>query len=111
MTALMLASYKGRVEIVKLLLNYGAQVDIKDNKNGWTALTHASINGHIDILKILLDHGAQVDVKDKVGSTAYMHAKYGDYTQPDCAKLLLDHGAVPERTKWLLIKPLPDEFW
>ena len=54
-TALICASSYGRTEIVKLLLNYRADINIKDN-NGNTAIIHASSNGHQAVVKLLEDY-------------------------------------------------------
>ena len=54
LTALMMASANGRTEIVKLLLDKGAEVNVKNNY-GITALFIASAHGYTEIAKLLLD--------------------------------------------------------
>ncbi|GIY11620.1 KN motif and ankyrin repeat domain-containing protein 3 [Caerostris extrusa] len=54
-TALMLAVSHGKKDIVKILLDAGAEVNLQD-KDGSTALMCAAEHGHIDIVKILLSH-------------------------------------------------------
>ena len=54
LTALMMASANGHTEIVKLLLDKGADVNVK-NTYGITALFTASVHGHTEIVKLLLD--------------------------------------------------------
>ena len=54
-TALLLATYQGFPEIVKLLLAKGADVNAK-NKYGDTALMLAVANGDTEISKLLLEH-------------------------------------------------------
>ena len=71
--ALHLASINGHLEIVKLLLESGANVHIKD-KGDQTALHLASRNGHLEIVKLLLESGANVNIKDKNGQTALHYA-------------------------------------
>ncbi len=52
-TALMLASYKGHVEVVRLLLAH-PDVDVnKADASGATALYIASQNGHVEKLLLL----------------------------------------------------------
>ncbi|PVV02890.1 hypothetical protein BB560_002644 [Smittium megazygosporum] len=49
------ASGNGHLELVKLLLEYGADIDFQNKEN---PLAEASKNGHLDIVKFLLDYGA-----------------------------------------------------
>ena len=85
-TALMEASESGSIDIVKLLLEHGAD-DL-----GW-ALVPAILNKHTDIIELLLEHGAQVDDKnwslflDQPPLVAAVET--GD---ADIVKLLLEHG-------------------
>jgi uncharacterized protein len=53
----MFASQTGRFEIVRILLEKWASVNIRDNK-GNTALTIASSKGHTRIVELLKAHGA-----------------------------------------------------
>ncbi len=59
-TALMVASINGHKEIVKFLVDNGANVNLQNNE-GWTALTAASELGHKEIVQLLVDHRADVD--------------------------------------------------
>jgi ankyrin repeat protein len=53
MTALMVASKEGHENVVKLLLEKGANANLKEH-NGATALMMASHKGHDTVVKILL---------------------------------------------------------
>ena len=57
-TALMIASLYGYTEIVKLLLEAGADVNTKNN-DGYTALALASKNGYTKIVELLKEAGAK----------------------------------------------------
>ena len=67
-TPLNQASSNGMLEVVKKLVNVGANVN-KQNKHGQTALVFASVFGKIDVVKYLLDNGAKTDLKDNDGYT------------------------------------------
>ncbi|XP_078614471.1 death-associated protein kinase 1-like isoform X1 [Branchiostoma floridae x Branchiostoma japonicum] len=66
-TALHMASANGDTEMVKLLVQLGANVEAKD-KNGWTALHWASRIGNTEVVKLLIQLGANVEAKDKDGT-------------------------------------------
>lgn len=89
-TALHLASVHGRVKVVKLLLERGAEVNAKQ-KSELTALHLASLKGHTEVVKLLLEHGAEINAKQQSGITP-LHYSIGEgYTE--VATLLLEHGA------------------
>ena len=68
-TLLHSASIGGSVEIVWLLLKYGADIDAKTQHNR-TALDLAACNGHIEIVKLLLKCGIDINITDCTGKTA-----------------------------------------
>ena len=47
----------GRIEVVKLLIEAGAKVDLVNN-SGSTALHESATMGHLDITKLLVEAGA-----------------------------------------------------
>ena len=57
MDFLIYASYGGNTEIVRLLLDNGADPNIR-NDYGMTALIAASSRGHNEIVKLLLERDA-----------------------------------------------------
>ena len=64
-TPLNSASDSGHVDVVKLLLEKGADMTVTNN-GGWTPLNLASGNGHVDLVQLLLEKGA-----DPSGLTNY----------------------------------------
>ncbi|ETR68205.1 MAG: hypothetical protein OMM_10763, partial [Candidatus Magnetoglobus multicellularis str. Araruama] len=74
-TPLMKASENGHLEIVKLLIENGADISIQQSiAPEYTALIVASIKGHLEIVKYLVEHGAHISTSDIEGMTAVKHA-------------------------------------
>ncbi|OQE13833.1 hypothetical protein PENFLA_c043G02908 [Penicillium flavigenum] len=67
--ALQAASWRGYKEIVKLLLDNGADVNAQGGEYG-NALQAASSIGHEEIAKLLLDNGADVNAQGGYGGNA-----------------------------------------
>lgn len=78
------------IATVQLLLDRGADVNVKDKK-GITVLMWAALHCRTDIVKSLLAKGSNVNAKDKKGRTALMAAAH--FGDTEIVKLLLDHGA------------------
>ena len=90
MTRLHLAAYFGVEDVVRLLLDQGADV-MTAASNGWTPLHWASSNGHVDVAQLLLDRGADLTAADRNGGTPLHGASLNGHV--DVVRLLLDRGA------------------
>ena len=92
-TPLHLASGKGHIEIVKFLLNHGADIEseIFDGETPLLIAARFAINGKYETIKTLLEHGAKVNHKDKDGRTA-LH-KAAMYSSKEVMNLLISYGA------------------
>ena len=66
-TTLHAASLEGHQEVVKILLDKGADVNTQGGFYG-DALQAASKGGHQEVIQILLDKGAKADVQHEYGS-------------------------------------------
>ena len=111
-TALIRASYKGRLEVVKYLVSQGANIEAKNNY-GSTAFMNAKQQNHSEIVDFLekerfplhyyakdgdlagvqgaLQAGANIDVTDNDGWTALIIASY--YGHLEVVKYLVSQGA------------------
>ena len=58
-TALLDASFWGRLEIAEMLIQHGAKVDAKAEK-GITPLHDAARMGNVEMARLLLKHGAEL---------------------------------------------------
>lgn len=56
-------------ELISLMLNYGADPNIRDTGSGMTPIMHAAIQEY-EIFELLLDHGADPAMKSNVGISA-----------------------------------------
>ena len=73
-TPLQMAVWKGHTTVASLLINCGADIEARDNKQ-CTALHFASLTGeHVDCAKLLLLHGAEVDARDDAQYTPLLRA-------------------------------------
>jgi hypothetical protein len=91
-TALQAVSEEGHVQIVDMLLNRGADVNVSTQDGYYgTALQAASDRGHKQIVEMLLDRGADVNAQGKYHVTALHMASDRGYEQ--IVKMLLDKGA------------------
>lgn len=89
---LLVAAGKGELELVKAMLDSGADPNMTDRK-GLTPLMYAARKDKPEIIKLLLARGADIDAKDKSGWSALMVAIKKDH--PEMARLLLNNGANP----------------
>ncbi|NMH71086.1 ankyrin repeat domain-containing protein [Bacillus sp. RO3] len=100
LTALGVAAHNGQLEIVQVLLNFGADIHSVSNSKvacipSNTAL-HAGIAGKAsrELVEFLLDQGANVDQPDSSGYTPLHIAAFGG--SEEIASLLLAHGVNQE---------------
>ena len=103
----MWANDKRHLDVARLLLDEGADLNIQDH-DGFTALIVASSQGHLEIARLLLDRGATTDIQDNNGRTALVRAT--GKGQIELERLLIKRGAddvnVKEKDGWAaLISP------
>ncbi|WP_433269156.1 ankyrin repeat domain-containing protein [Actinosynnema sp. CS-041913] len=92
LTALMVAAGKGNAELVRVLIDAGADVFTADSAAGGTALHKAVQGGDLDTVKLLVEAGAFVDaVATSTGHTPLLDAFW--YKRPDIVGYLLDRNA------------------
>ncbi|KAF5558098.1 ankyrin repeat-containing protein [Fusarium mexicanum] len=91
-TPLKYGAMNGHVATATVLLENGANIDIRD-VCGWTALMHAVNGGRVGIVDLLLRKGAQVE--PMMETVEFMSLPLSE-RHLGVIRLLLDHGAVEE---------------
>lgn len=81
---------QGKPEIVRMLLDKGANVNVKDVR-GNLPIHHAAMKGHSEVVQILLDAGSEVNTQEKNGWTPLHCAAY--WNRIDVVKCLLKNSA------------------
>ena len=84
-----IASAKGYVEIVRMMLEK-PEIDVNlQDKDGWTAIMRASRWGYTEIVKLLLERPEiEINLQTSSGSTALMMASYSGHIE--IVQLLLE---------------------
>jgi len=72
-TPLCVAIQKGETDLVKKLIEYGA--DVNETSAGLTPLMVAARYNKVEIIKLLLANGAHTYIKDEKGFTALKYAE------------------------------------
>ncbi|MFC1795253.1 ankyrin repeat domain-containing protein, partial [Planctomycetota bacterium] len=89
-TLLHLAVGSADGDIVKLLLDKGADINAKDDESGFTALHYAAQFGNKNAAELLIARDADINAKDKQGHTPLYVAVNHDYK---VAEFLMNKGA------------------
>ena len=89
-TCLHVAVHNDRSEVIELLINAGANVDVREGKTGRTSLHVACLNNNVQLVRLLLCH-ADVNARAYDGLTPFDLARSRD--NDDVISVLSAHGA------------------
>ena len=92
-TPLHVALRQGHVEVIRVLLEHGANAEARDKHNR-TPLLWASRFRHVDLAQVLLEHGADTEARDGDNRTSLLWASQDG--QVELARVLFKHGADTE---------------
>ena len=84
------AAAAGQPEEIRLLLEYGADINAK-TRRGWTPLYLMAAEASPALIELMLAKGADVNAKTDYGETPLHEAAYSP--NPDVVRLLLEYGA------------------
>ena len=90
-TPLMLAVHGGNIDIARLLINRGAEVNARRLLLAVTALEDAVIANRADLVKLLVESGAEVDKDYPHNMTALLEAIHEGHV--DIVRQLIGYGA------------------
>ena len=97
-TPLIIAAHNGYLNSVKILLQYGADIEDRGTLKtgdevieGCTPLWAAADTGHLDVVKILIEKNAEVDGRTSTSSTPLRVAAHEGHL--DTVKCLVESGA------------------
>lgn len=88
-TPLMWACNRSLLKIIEILLDKGADVNVRDQEE-WSSLILTSGRGDLEIVKLLIERGAEVDTMGE--QWASVHWAAAD-NHPELLQLLLNSGA------------------
>lgn len=92
--------------IVRFLIDRGADVNVADKDQNWTALHFAARDQKEPIVRVLLEAGAKVDPVDVFGNTPLWRVVSTASPNLKIAKDLLVHGADPYRKSNYGVAPI-----
>ena len=69
LTPLAISAQQGNMEILKLLIEYGANINLPSFENKLTPLHRAVSKGNIEVIQVLIENNAQLNVQDAIQRT------------------------------------------
>jgi len=100
-TALHIASREGNLDIVKILIDSGANPNLADNE-GYTPLMRASLSASSEVVDYLLSNSARAGIFNSQNETAIIHATSSKCDE--CLNLLIEKGQMIKNVDTLILK-------
>jgi ankyrin repeat protein len=93
MSALHIAGFLGADQVIPLLVEEGAPINLRD-KEGRTALHLAAYSGNVSSVAALMDHKADPEIKESTGEMTALHLAVAQ-KHSETVRVLLEKGADP----------------
>jgi ankyrin repeat protein len=90
MSPLLIATKKGNINIVRILITAGADVNAMEPRNGYAPLFLSAVDNNLEIMKILIASGAEINTKDNYGQNILAHTINNNNLE--ATEILLDAG-------------------
>jgi ankyrin repeat protein len=85
------------VGLMQLLIDAGAEINVRDTAQQWSALHFAATAQRSEMVKVLLENGAEVDILDCFGNTPLWRAVMNFRGDKGTIQTLLLRSADPDR--------------
>ncbi len=90
-TPLHIASIYGHIEILRLLIERGANINALD-KSKISSLSYACYHKRLDVVKLLLKNNANVNIVDNYGNTLLHDVCHGYKINEEIIELVISYG-------------------
>ena len=90
LTPLMIAARNGNMDLVRLLVDSNADINLEDQALGYSAFIWAGPGGHTDVAQLLLEAGADINAQYRGRTALHLAAASG---QLEFTQFLIDSGA------------------
>jgi ankyrin repeat protein len=94
------------VEMIRFLIEHGADVNTRDQGQEWTPLAFAARDQNVEAVRELLRAGALPESRDVFGNTPLFRAVMNRLPSHELVKMLLNAGADPRRKNNYDVSPL-----
>lgn len=89
---LLWATRNGYEDVIRLMIDANAALEIRDKEEGATPLIWAARNGYTNVVNLLLERGCEINAKDNYGRTPLSLAAL--YKHEPIVQLLLNKGGI-----------------
>ncbi|TPX08728.1 uncharacterized protein E0L32_009790 [Thyridium curvatum] len=98
-SALYVASVREHIDVVRILLEHGAEVDMVCGEDRISALSAASMEWDQDIMRILLEHGAHVDLACGENGNSALLSAFQKWASDCSSDIIPAHAEVEVEVK------------